>query len=73
MTMPLALFDLSMRAASETNANTARNLTANYSPRDTCGWPSALRAAHSCMIYRYTSRRCPTFMISTTRSSSSTV
>jgi len=33
MTMPLALFDLSMRAASETNANTARNLTANYSPR----------------------------------------
>ena len=31
MTMPLALFDLSMRATLETNANTARNLTANYS------------------------------------------
>jgi hypothetical protein len=33
--MSLALFDLSMRAASETNANSAQNLNANYSKRRT--------------------------------------
>jgi hypothetical protein len=33
MTTPLALFDLSMRAASETNANSAQHLNRNDSPR----------------------------------------
>ncbi len=36
MTMPLALFDLSMRGASETTANSAQNLLANYPQHDTC-------------------------------------
>jgi hypothetical protein len=34
MTMPLALFDLSMRAAPETNAITAQHLNRNDSPRN---------------------------------------
>jgi hypothetical protein len=37
MTIPLALFDLSTRATSETNANSAQNLNANYSQREACG------------------------------------
>ena len=36
MTMPLVLFDLSMRAAPETNAITARNLNRIDSPRNDC-------------------------------------
>ena len=46
VTIPPAGFDLSTRAVPETNANSAQELNANYSRRDTWGYAAVYRGTH---------------------------